>query len=414
MKHFRYTAIDREGREVSGTDSGESGEFVERKLRKHLLVVSIEEVDGLGSEYSKRCRRLLKWASLSYKQRVQDRLLFFTRQMVMLLEAKLPLAQCLESLIYQEQNKFFRKVLEELTHTVRSGLGLSVALEKFPHLFDNLYVQSIKAGESGGFLIESFRRLLKSQQRALSIKRKIKLAMIYPMIVAISITFILVFLSTFVVPKFQHLFYDRIGQAHLPLLTQIVIDVSLFVKLHWGKLLFALGNCSIILFFLLRCRKGNQFKDRMILFVPKLNGVIYSLDLMSFSKNLSNLLLNGVPMLDALKLSVQTVHNSLLREQMQFIPRRVQEGLSLSETFRDLDFFSPLTINMIHVGEHSGQLIQVLDKIGDFYEEETELRLQVVISLLEPLLIVGLALSVGCIVIALFLPLSKLIQSIAL
>ncbi|SDS61672.1 type II secretion system F family protein [Opitutus sp. GAS368] len=334
----------------------------------------------------------------------------FTRQLATLLRAGMPLLRGLEVLARQERNQGFRHVIEALAEAIKSGGTLSEAMTQHPRVFGRLYVNMVKAGEAGGVLDVVLGRLARFQEKSLQLKGKITSAMVYPLIVMAVAVLILAGLLVFVVPKFQQIFADLLKGAPLPPLTQFVLTVSDAVKNHS---IVALG-VGIALWFAAqafrRTPAGARLLDTWTLQLPLFGQLFLKAIVARFGRTLGTLLSSGVPILPALLITRDTCGNTRIAGAITEVHDRVKEGAPVARPLESTQVFPPMVTSMIDVGEHTGQLPEMLGKVADIYEDEVDNAVAGLSSLIEPILILFLALVVGTIVIALFLPIIRIVQ----
>ena len=337
-------------------------------------------------------------------------LAIFTRQLSTLLRAGMPLLRGLEVLARQERNVGFQRVLTALAEVIKSGGTLSEAMAQHPRVFDRLYINMIKAGEAGGVLDVVLDRLAQFQEKSLKLKGKITSAMMYPAIVMGVAVLILVALLVFVVPKFKQIFADLLKGAPLPALTQFVLTVSDAVKNHY---LVALGVAIALWIGLRAFRKtpvGAKLLDTWVVKMPMFGELFLKGIIARFGRTLSTLLSSGVPILPALLITRDTCSNMRVADAITEVHDRVKEGATIARPLEATAVFPPMVTSMIDVGEQTGQLPEMLGKVADSYEDEVDNAVAGLSSLIEPILILFLALVVGTIVIALFLPIVRIVQ----
>jgi type IV pilus assembly protein PilC len=337
-------------------------------------------------------------------------LAIFTRQLATLLRAGLPLLRGLEVLARQERNQVLRRMTEALAEAIKSGGTLSEALAQHPHAFDRLYINMIKAGEAGGMLDVVLDRLARFQEKSLQLKGKITTAMVYPLIVVAVAGFILAGLLVFVVPKFNQIFADLLKGAPLPPLTQAVLTVSDAVKNHYLVALGVIVALGLLLRVFRRTPGGARLLDTWTMKLPLFGELFLKAIIARFGRTLGTLLSSGVPILPALLITRDTCGNSRVADAITEVHDRVKEGAPVARPLEATQVFPPMVTSMIEVGEHTGQLPEMLGKVADLYEDEVDNAVAGLSALIEPLLILLLALIVGTIVIALFLPIIRIVQ----
>ena len=341
------------------------------------------------------------------RQRVKKKdVAVFTRQLATMIDAGLPLVQSLDILSIQQENKAFKEVIKNIKDDVEGGSTFAGALRKHPKVFDELYVNLVVAGEEGGILDNVLTRLAVYIEKSEALKKKIKSALVYPStIVGVAIIVVAV-LMIFVIPVFQKMFANM-GHT-LPLPTIIVIGISNLLKKYILLLVVAL----VILVFMLRryyaTEKGKMAIDSLILKLPVFGILFRKVAVARFSRTLSTLITSGVPILDGLTITSKTAGNKLIEQAIMKARTSISEGETIAEPLARGEVFPPMVTQMIGVGESTGSLDSMLSKIADFYEEEVDVAIATLTSLLEPFLMVFLGVTVGGIVIAMYLPIFKI------
>jgi len=334
----------------------------------------------------------------------------FTRQLATLLRAGMPLLRGLEVLARQERNPAFRHVQEELAEAIKSGATLSDAMARHPRVFDRLYLNMIRAGEAGGVLEVVLDRLARFQEKSQQLRRRITSAMVYPLVLLGVAVAILAGLLIVVVPKFKQIFADLLKGAPLPPLTQLVLTISDAVKGH-GLLVAALGAAGWLgLHLFRRTARGGLWWDGLAIRLPLVGGLFLKDLVARFGRTFGTLLASGVPILPALLITRDTCANRRVAGAITAVHDQVKAGAGLARPLEAVQVFPPMATSLIAVGEHTGQLPEMLGKVADIYEDEVDTAVAGLSSLLEPLLIVFLAVVVGTIVIALFLPIIRIVQ----
>ncbi len=330
----------------------------------------------------------------------------FTRQLSTMIDAGLPLVQCLQILAKQQSNTTFRKVLQEIQTDVETGTTLADSMRKHPKIFDNLYTNMIEAGELGGILDTILSRLAVFKEKAMALQKKIKGAMTYPAIcLGISII-ILVVILLFVIPVFAKMFAD-FGSA-LPLPTQIVVNMSDFVKSYFAHI--AIGIFFLIFIFkkIYATEKGRLKIDAFLLHAPVAGDLIRKTAVAKFTRTLSTMLQSGVPILDALQVVAKTSGNKVIERSVIRVSDAIAEGRPIAEPLEETGVFPNMVVQMINVGESVGALDTMLEKIADFYDEEVDQAVENLTAMLEPLMMVFLGGMIGGLVIAMYLPIFKM------
>ncbi|MCZ6671777.1 MAG: type II secretion system F family protein [Verrucomicrobia bacterium] len=337
----------------------------------------------------------------------------FTRQLATLLHSGLPLLRSLELLERQQKKQAFRQVIQELAQKVRSGNPLSEGLALYPKVFNNLFYHMVRAGEASGHLDLVLDRLARFMEKAQKIQGKIMAAMMYPVVVMVLAVTILGFLMVYVVPRFQSIYENFLRGAALPALTQWVLNISLFVQSNILVLLL-LGLAGLVIGKALGgLDKGRYAFDFIKLRLPVFGELIRKNSLSRFARTLSTLLGSAVPLLEALEITSAVVGNRVFQRELQTTYIRVRDGDPISKPLSQTTQFPDMVCSLIEVGEETGKVPEMLHRIADNYDEELDNSISALTSVLEPIMIVFLAVVVGVIVIALFLPLIGIFQNLA-
>ena len=423
MPRYTYVALDARGQESTGLIEASStsdaigqlrqaGYFPtgvyeqgsgERAIGDRGTRAEPPAVAGLGTRKSKG---IVLWERKTVKPKV---LMVFTRQLATLIDAGLPLLRSLTVLSKQERDPLLRKTINSVADAVQGGSTFSEGLGQHPRIFDSLYINMVKAGELGGVLELVLNRLAEFQEKAQKVKNKVVAAMVYPAIVLFLAVGIMSFLMVFIVPKFQQIFHDMLGDKALPAITQVVIGTSNGVKDHW--LLSIAGFFALISGprMVARTKLGRAVIDRLKLKAPLFGDLNRKTSISRFARTLGTLVTSGVPILQALNITRATAGNVVIANAILQVHDSVKEGESIVQPLEASGAFPAMVISMIDVGEETGQLPEMLLKIAEVYEDEVDNAVAALTSMLEPIMIVLLALIVGTIVIALFMPLISII-----
>jgi type IV pilus assembly protein PilC len=347
--------------------------------------------------------------NFSFKKRVsQAELAVFTRQFSVMLEAGLPLIQGLDAIAQQHPNKDFKAVLEQVKSDVEAGSTLSAAMARHPKVFDTLYTNMIAAGESGGILDTILQRLSTFIEKIVKLKRALKSALIYPAtILTIAVTVVAVILWK-VVPVFRTLFEGF--NVELPLLTRFVIALSGVIESYMLFFIIFAGLCAFGVRSYYKTDKGRHVIDRLLLKMPVLGEIFRKIAVARFTRTLATLLTSGVPILEGLDITAKTAGNAILEDTINQLRQRIEEGGNMADPMRQSGFFPPMVTQMVSVGESTGEIDTMLVKVADYYEEEVDVTMANLLTILEPFLMVILGVVVGGIVISMYLPLFKLIR----
>jgi type IV pilus assembly protein PilC len=334
----------------------------------------------------------------------------FTRQFSVMIDAGLPLVQCLEILAGQQENKTFKRALIQIRQDVESGSNLADSMRKHPKIFNDLFTNMVAAGEAGGILDTILQRLAQYIEKSVKLNSQVKSAMIYPVAV-ISIACIVVAVILWkVIPVFAALFAG-LG-AELPMPTQIVIWLSNFIADFWWLMAIVIGGTIYSLRRYHETYKGKRVLDGIVLKMPILGMLMRKIAVARFCRTLSTLTASGVPILDGLQITARTAGNSIVEDAIMATRKSVEEGKTISEPLADTDVFPSMVVQMIAVGEQTGALDTMLSKIADFYEDEVDTAVAGLMKLLEPVLIAFLGVAIGGIVIAMYMPMFTLIGKV--
>jgi len=424
MPRYTYVALDARGQESTGlVEARSSNEAIGQLRQAGYFPTSVYEEgkggpDGKVSRAGAKAARVARPRSkisivLFQRKKVKPKIMMiFTRQLATLIDSGLPLLRGLNVLAKQERDTVLRNTINKLADGVQGGSTFSESLAQHPLIFNHLYVNMVKAGEVGGVLELVLGRLAEFQEKAQKIKNKVVAAMVYPIIVMTMAIAIMAFLLVFIVPKFEAIFHDMLGDKPLPAITLFVIGVSNFVKNH-GLVLLGLLIAAVAAYKLIaRTRAGRSIIDRFKLRVPLFGDLIRKTAISRFSRTLGTLVTSGVPILQALNITRETAGNMVIAGAISQVHDSVKEGESIVQPLEASGAFPPMAISMIDVGEETGQLPEMLLKIADVYDDETDNSVAALTSMLEPIMIVFLALVVGTIVIALFMPLISIISGL--
>jgi type IV pilus assembly protein PilC len=402
MPTFAYSGRSRTGQTVTGERVADSADAaVAALLREQIMVTKIDAA---------RIKAEAKPKAPSGKSVPAKNLAIFTRQFSVMIDAGLPLVQCLDILGKQESNKNFSAVILKVREDVEAGAALADSMKKHPKTFDALYSNMIAAGEAGGILDTILKRLATYIEKAVKLKGEVKSAMIYPVAVIVIAVVVVGAILWKVIPTFATLFAG-LG-AQLPLPTRVVIALSdLLVAWGW-LLLLVLGGIGYGIKQYYATPGGRKTMDSMLLRAPILGGIIRKVAVARFCRTLSTLLASGVPILDGLDITARTAGNAVVEEAIQTTRTGIERGETVSGPLRETNVFPPMVVQMINVGETTGALDAMLSKIADFYEEEVDSAVAGLLTLLEPVMIAFLGVVVGGIVIAMYMPIFDLISKL--
>lgn len=412
MPTYKYEAMDTSGGEVKDSIDATNEEEAQQKIRQMgYFVTKISEVAGAKKAKKAKKGGKKKGQTFTIGGVSTKSLCTFTRQFSTLQDAGLPVLRSLRILEGQMKPGVLKNALMDVVEDVESGATLSEAFGKHPKCFDRLYVNMVKAGEAGGALEVILRRLAEFKEKSQSLKRRITGAMVYPTVVILVAVSILTFIMIFIIPKFEKIFKD-FGMK-LPSLTEMLINMSRWVSDYWYVLpLFPLSFWLMLK--LIRLNKHGAYAlDRTYLWLPIVGPLIEKTIIARTMRTLGTLVSSGVPILEALAIVRETCNQMVFERMYQRVYESIREGDTISQPLKESRLVDDMVINMIDVGEETGDLDSMLYKISDIYDEEVDVMVESMISLLEPIMIVVLGGIVGTIVIAMFLPMIKLLEGLS-
>jgi type IV pilus assembly protein PilC len=411
MAMFLYEAVDSQGNEIKAEiearDEKEANDKI-RALNYYPTKVSLKPSGGMGTPQAVARKRggFAMGFSVGAKQLTQ-----FTRQFATLLDAGLPIVRSLDILHAQQKAGMLKETLADVKADVEGGSALSEALGKHPRVFDRLYVNMVKAGEAGGVLDQILSRLADYMEKSLRLKQKIIGALVYPIAVMSIAGGILAFILIYIIPKFEAMFKEMdLGQ--LPFLTDMLIGVSKMISTYWYLVIFAMFLLWAVVYFAGRTPKGRYTLDLIKLKIPIFGMIISKSSVSRFCRTLGTLIQSGVPILNALSIIKNATGNAVVAGAVENVHNSIREGDTIAEPLRHSGVFDDLVVNMIQVGEETGELDKMLIKVADTYDNEVDTLVGALMSLLEPILIIALGGTVGFIVIALFMPLIAIMERI--
>jgi type IV pilus assembly protein PilC len=398
MAKFAWEGKTRTGGAVTGEMEAPSEAFVLAQLRREQIAPL--RIRKRGVEFA------INLPFRGEKKVTQKELAIFTRQFATMIDAGLPLVQCLDILGMQQENASFKKVILKVKEDVESGSTFADALTKHPKVFDSLFVNLVAAGEVGGILDTILSRLAEHIEKAMKLAKKIKGAMVYPstiVAVAVIVTFVLLL---YVIPIFAKMFAD-FGQA-LPGPTLVVLSLSAFTQKYFLVVLAFFFLVGIGIRWYYRQENGRRNIDRMLLRLPIVGSLLQRIAVARFSRTLGTMVSSGVPILDSMDIVAKTAGNKIIEEAIQKARGSISEGKTIAEPLMESTVFPPMVTQMVAVGEATGALDTMLNKIADFYDDEVDSAVEALTSLLEPMLMVFLGVVIGGMVIAMYLPVFKL------
>jgi type IV pilus assembly protein PilC len=400
MPSFNWSGKNRVGQTQEGVLLADSRDAAVATLRRQQIAVTSIREKGREIRLLPRLPRGI----------AQKRIAIFTRQFSVMLDAGLPLVQCLEILGEQEENPVFAQIIDKTRVDVESGSTLAEAMRKHPKAFDNLYVNMIAAGEAGGILDIILQRLSTYIEKVVRLKNQVKSALIYPVAVLVIAAGVVWLILWKVIPVFQQLL-ESVG-GELPLITALVVGASNFVGRYtlWMVLIVVLGSIAFNRYY--KTYRGRRVIDGALLKVPIIGMLLRKVAVARFCQTLSTLTASGVPILDGLEITARTSGNAVIEDSVMAVRKAVEEGRTLSAPLGETKVFPPMVVQMINVGEQTGALDQMLQKIAEFYEEEVDTAVAGLTKLIEPLMIVVLGAVIGTIVAAMYLPLYSVLGEI--
>lgn len=429
MPKYTYVAMDPHGKESKGTlEVASQNEAIGRVKEMGLFPTKIVEVDKAKEKPEKKGAPAAKAGAkkkgkglnvnLNIKipglgGRVKSKVLTtFTRQLATLVDAGLPLLRGLRVLEKQERNATLKGIIGELAVAIEGGSTFSEGLAQHPKVFNRLFVNMVKAGELGGVLEVVLNRLSEFMEKAQKIKGKVVAAMFYPVAVLVVAVIILSILMVYVIPKFKEVFQGMLEGAQLPAFTRFVLAISDTIRLHFVATISALAAFVVLLLLLIRTKFGRHAFDKFKLKMPVIGPVINKVAISRFTRTLGTLVSSGVPILQALTIVKETAGNVIIADAVGAVHESVKEGETITAPLEASGVFPPMVISMVDVGEQTGALPEMLLKIADTYDDEVDNAVAAMTSLLEPIMIIFLAVIVGSIVIAMFLPLIELMNKV--
>lgn len=401
MPVFTFTGTDPQGKKIAGERLADSKAAVTMQLRRERITPGA--IKEKGKEFA-----LPKLGT--GKVPVKDIAIFF-RQFSVMIDAGLPLVQCLEILAANQENQVFQKCLTGVRQSVEGGTTLSNAMRLYPKVFDDLTTNMIEAGEAGGILDTILQRLATYVEKAVKLKSAVKSALIYPVSVISIAALVVGALLKFVVPIFANMFISM--GVDLPLPTKIVIGLSNFIGRFWWLIFAGIGLTFVAIKYIRKDPKGRYMFDKMLLNLPVLGTVLRKIAVARFTRTLGTLITSGVPILEGLTITARTSGNAVLEDALMKVRKAVEEGRTIVDPLKESGVFPNMVTQMIGVGEATGAMDAMLQKIADFYEDEVDAATKDMLTLLEPIMIGFLGVTVGGIVISLYMPLFSMIAKLA-
>jgi type IV pilus assembly protein PilC len=406
MPTYVFKGHNRLNEIVSGERVADNREVLRQALRREQITLMSAKEKG----------REIGIPKLAGRKKVKSKdLAIFTRQFSVMIDAGLPLVQCLDILSQQQANKHFQQVLAQVRQDVEEGSTLAAAMNRHPKVFDQLYANMVEAGETGGILDLILQRLSTFIEKIVKLKRDVISALIYPAAVILLAVVAIAVILIVVIPQFQQIFLGLLGPGEpLPLPTRIVVGFSSFLA-GWGGLcmLAAIIGSVVGLKFYYKTPKGQKVIDTILLKVPIIGPIFLKIAIARFSRTLSTLLSSGVPILQSLDITARTAGNVVVEEAITSIRDGVEQGKNFVEPLRAAEIFPHMVAQMIGIGEQTGALDAMLGKIADFYEQEVDSAIANLLTLIEPALIGFLGVTIGGIVVSMYLPMFSLIGKLS-
>ncbi|HKP11505.1 MAG TPA: type II secretion system F family protein [Blastocatellia bacterium] len=404
MPTYVYKGRNRLNEIVVGERVAADRAALEATLRREQIILTSAREKGREISLPKVGREKVKHKDLA----------LFTRQFSVMLDAGLPLVQCLEILGQQQDNKTFQKIIFQVRSDVEAGMTLADSMAKHPRVFEPLYTNMVAAGETGGILDIILQRLSTYLEKMVKLKSDVKSALIYPIAVIVISIIVISIIMIVVIPAFKNIFEGLLGPGEkLPWLTEFVVSISQFMAGFWWLIALVIGIIVFAMKAWYKTEKGQHFIDGLTLRLPIIGQIMRKIAVSRFSRTLSTLLSSGVPILESLDITARTAGNIIVAEAIQKVRAGVEQGQTFVEPLKASGVFPIMVSQMIGVGEQTGALDAMLSKIADFYEQEVDAAIANLLSLMEPAMIMFLGVTIGTIVIAMYLPLFSLIGKLA-
>ncbi len=397
MPEYTWRGVNRKGKKKKGEMEADSENFVRLTLRRQ----GIEP-----TKIKPKAKDLFANVKFLQPKVTEKDIVIMTRQFATMIDAGLPLVQCLEILFSQQDNRTFKRILKNIKEDVEEGSTFADALKRHPDVFDNLFVNLVAAGEIGGILDIILNRLAAYIEKAAKLKKKVKGAMTYPIVVTVIAVMVVAVILIFVIPVFESMFAD-FGKA-LPVPTQIVVAMSEFLQ---NYILYIVVGFVLFIFAFRRfykTDKGRALVDRLILKLPVFGMLIRKVAVAKFTRTLGTMISSGVPILDSLEIVAATAGNMTIEEAIRETRQSISEGRTIAEPLADSEVFPSMVVQMISVGEATGALDTMLSKIADFYDDEVDAAVDALTAMLEPFMMVFLGGTIGGLVVAMYLPIFQM------
>lgn len=406
MSAYSYTAIDAKGGSIEGTiEATDRGVVVKALTNQNLRPIAIREISAAKVKK--------KGSFLTSKKVKSDHLVIFTRELSAMVSAGVPLLRALSSLADHSESPALKHTLEGIIKDVESGATLADSLAKYPETFGEVYINMVRAGETAGILDEILKRVAFQQEKNASIRKKVKSAMTYPTVLVVITTLAFFGLMIFVIPQIGKILKDLGGpDAKLPILTQVMLGISQFMTTYWYILIPLLVGGAFALFRYLKTPKGKAQLHHIVLRVPGINSIITKVVIARFARTFSALIGAGVAVLEAIDVTAHAVGNVVYEQALLDAAEKVKNGSTLSSIIEQNPLFPAIVAQMLSVGEETGQTDMVLVKVADFYEEEVDVAIEGLSSIIEPVMIVFMGGMVGLIAASVMMPIASLSQNI--
>ncbi|MFN0119601.1 MAG: type II secretion system F family protein [Blastocatellia bacterium] len=404
MPTYVFKGRNRTNEVISGERVAENRDALEKILRREQIILT--SVKEKGKEFA--------LPKLGAKQSVGAKdLAVFTRQFSVMIDAGLPLVQCIDILAEQQPNKFFQQALVSVRNDVESGLTLADSMAKHPKAFDRLYTNMVAAGETGGILDAILQRLAVYIEKAVKLKGDVTAALVYPVAVIVIAILVITLIMIVVIPSFTKIFQEMLQGEPLPVPTQIVVGVSHFLASFWWVALIGIIATVVSFKKYYATARGKRVIDQAMLKAPVMGDVLQKVAVARFSRTLATLLSSGVPILESLDITAKTAGNVIITEAINKVRNGVEKGQTFVEPLRATKVFPNMVAQMVGIGEQTGAMDAMLSKIADFYEQEVDAAVKNMMTLIEPMMIGFLGVTIGGIVIAMYLPLFTLIGKLS-
>lgn len=393
MPNYSYKVRDRSGKLITGAMDSDNKESLAKRLEgMGYIPIVIEEARDLG---------LQKFTGL-FKNVKPEEVNIFTRQLLTLQTAGLPILTSLVSIEVQIKNRYFKDAMTNIISSVETGTSLSSALEKYPKIFSEIYVNMIRAGEAGGVLDDILKKLAELGESDLDTRNRIKSATRYPMIASCALAAAFIVMMVFVIPKFAAIFAHF--KTELPLPTRVMIGLSGFLKARWYLLILIAAGSVFLFKYLVRTKKGRLALDGIKLNAPAIGPIMTMLTMSRLTRIMSLMMASGLPILQVLDIAARTIDNEVVSDAMRNVMNSVREGKGLSEPMRLSRIFPPIVVQMVAVGEQTGKVDELLAKVSDYYDQQSDYSIKNMTVLIEPLFVLFLGVMVLVMALGIFLP----------